>query len=284
MLMSSKYPIYIISKGRWKSRLTSKALDHIGLDYKIVIEPQEYKNYAAVINPNKILVLPFSNLGKGSIPARNWVLNHSQDNGDKRHWIMDDNIEQFNRLNNNLQIKVSCDGIFRAAEDFVDRYKNVAMAGFEYDFFCKSRAKWKPFRLNTRIYSCILLSNSIPFKWRGKYNEDTDLSLRILKKGYCTVLFLAFIQQKTQTMKMKGGNTDEIYGETDDRKEFAESLAVQHPDVAKVTKKFGRWHHHVDYSPFKRNELQPVDDLKIYKGVNNYGMKLENRPEKSYEL
>ena len=284
MLMSSKYPIYIISKGRWKSRLTSKALDHIGLDYKIVIEPQEYKNYAAVINPNKILVLPFSNLGNGSIPARNWVLNHSQNNGDKRHWIMDDNIEQFNRLNNNLQIKVSCDGIFRAAEDFVDRYKNVAMAGFEYDFFCKSRSKWKPFRLNTRIYSCILLSNSTPFKWRGKYNEDTDLSLRILKEGYCTVLFLAFIQQKTQTMKMKGGNTDEIYGKTDDRKEFAESLATQHPDVAKVTKKFGRWHHHVDYSQFKRNELQPADDLKVDKGVNNYGMKLENRPEKNNDI
>ena len=70
--MTLKYPIYIISKGRHESRLTSKTLEYMKLPYNIVIEPQEYDNYASVISPDKILVLPFSNLGKGSIPARNW--------------------------------------------------------------------------------------------------------------------------------------------------------------------------------------------------------------------
>lgn len=90
--MNPKYPVYIISKGRWESRLTSRALERINVPYHIVIEPQEYKQYAAVINPAKIFVLPFSNLGQGSIPARNWVWEHSISMGVERHWILDDNI------------------------------------------------------------------------------------------------------------------------------------------------------------------------------------------------
>ena len=247
----------------------------MNVPYRIVIEPQELDNYSKFIDKSKILVLPFSNFGQGSIPARNWVWEHSIKEGYDRHWILDDNIEQFNRLNRNLQVKVSSGTIFKCAEDFVERYTNVALAGFEYDFFLKSKAKWNAFRLNTRIYSCTLIKNDIDFRWRGKYNEDTDLSLRILKDGWCTILFLAFIQQKAQTLTVKGGNED-IYNETNDRKEFAESLQRQHPDVVKVTRKFNRWHHHVNYKPFKNNKLIRVDNYNdiVNDGVNNYGMKL----------
>lgn len=66
--MNPKYPVYIISKGRWESRLTNKALERMNVPYHIVIEPQEFNDYARVIDEKKILVLPFSNLGKGSIP------------------------------------------------------------------------------------------------------------------------------------------------------------------------------------------------------------------------
>ena len=71
--INPKYPVYIISKGRWESRLTAKALEAMRVPYRIVVEPQEYDKYAAVIPERKILRLPFSNLGQGSIPARNWV-------------------------------------------------------------------------------------------------------------------------------------------------------------------------------------------------------------------
>ncbi len=87
--VSPQYPVYIISKGRWESRLTVKALDKIGVPYRIVVEPQELDAYASVIDSAKILTLPFSNLGQGSIPARNWVWEHSLTNGDARHWILD---------------------------------------------------------------------------------------------------------------------------------------------------------------------------------------------------
>jgi len=274
--MTSKYPIYIISKGRWDTRLTSKSLDEMRQPYKIVVEPSEYDNYAQHIDVSKIIVLPsdFSEMGQGSIPVRNFVWEHSINSGHTRHWILDDNIEQFNRLNRNLQVKVVSASIFRAAEDFVDRYENVGLAGFQYDYFAKSRTILPPFYLNTRIYSCILIKNDLPFRWRGKYNEDTDLSLRVLKHGYCTILFYAFIQQKAQTMTMKGGNTDTIYNTDDNRKEFAESLVRQHPDVARLTFKFNRWHHHVNYKPFRKNKLIRRKGIEISDGINEYGMKL----------
>jgi hypothetical protein len=275
-MMKNKYPIYIISKGRYETRLTSKVLEEMNQPYRIVVEPKEYDKYAKHIEKHKIIELPdnFSELGQGGIPARNFVWDHSVKEGYERHWILDDNIEQFNRLNRNLQVKVTTGVIFKAAEDFVDRYENIALAGFQYDFFAKSKTILPAFYLNTRIYSCILIKNDLPYRWRGKYNEDTDLSLRALKDGWCTVLFYAFIQQKAQTMTMKGGNTDTIYNTNDNRLEFAESLSKLHPDVAKVTWKFNRWQHHVNYKPFKKNKLIKKSNIIIHNGTNEYGMKL----------
>jgi len=271
--MNPDYPIYIISKGRWKNPLTVKSLERMKVPYHIVIEPQEYDNYASVVDPNKIYVLPFSNLGQGSIPARNWVWDHSVSIGAKRHWILDDNIEAFNRLNRNIKPVVLTGSIFKAAEDFTDRYENVALSGFNYYSFCKSTDPVPPFYLNTRVYSCILIKNNLLYKWRGRYNEDTDLSLRVLKDGWCTILFNAFLAGKVTTMRMKGGNTDELYA-NDGRKKMAEALAELHPDVATVVWKFNRWHHKVDYKSFKKNKLIKKQNILIKNDIDNYGMKL----------
>lgn len=272
--MKPKYPIYIISKGRWESRLTVKTLEAMNVPYHIVIEPQEYQQYSAVISPDKILQLPFSNLGKGSIPARNWVWEHAITSGAERHWILDDNIGGFGRLNNNLKIQIITGTIFCIVEDFVDRYKNIALAGCEYDYFIPRKTKVAPYRLNTRIYSNILIKNDLPHRWRGKYNEDTDISLRILKDGWCTILFQAFFAYKTPTLMMKGGNTDVLYATGDKRREFAESLKEQHPDVVDIVWRYNRWHHEVDYRRFQYNKLILRDDINIPDVINNYGLKL----------
>jgi hypothetical protein len=274
--MNPSYPIYIVSKGRWETRFTSKVLEKMQVPYRIVIEPQEFDQYAAVIDPAKILVLPFSNLGQGSIPARNWIWEHSINEDHIRHWILDDNIAGFYRFYRSKRIPVTDGTIFRAAEEFTDRYTNVALAGFQYLSFAVTEltiAISKPFLLNTRIYSCILIQNDVPFRWRGRYNEDTDLSLRILKDGWCTILFYAFLANKLKTMSVKGGNTDELYRD-DGRLQMALSLQAQHPDVVKIGRKWNRWQHIVDYKPFKCNRLRFKSGVVIPEGVNEYDMKL----------
>ena len=253
-----KYPIYVISKGRWETsqRLTVKSLEQLGIAYHVVVEPQEFDAYAAVIEPSKILVLPFSNLGQGSIPARNWVWEHSLAQGAHRHWILDDNLAGFYRLNRNIKTKMTDANPFVPIERFVDRYKNIGMAGHNYECFAPALERLPPYRMNTRIYSSILISNDLPYRWRGRYNEDTDLSLRVLKGGLCTVLFNAFLANKMPTMTMAGGNTDELYAD-DGRLAMAQSLADQHPDVARVSEKWGRYQHQVDYRSF-RTQLESI--------------------------
>src|SRR5689334_7989441 len=77
-----KYPIYIPSKGRADNCLTAKALMRDGVPFLLVVEPQEVEAYCKNFPAENILTLPFSNLGKGSIPARNWIKEHSKKNGD----------------------------------------------------------------------------------------------------------------------------------------------------------------------------------------------------------
>lgn len=286
MSMNPEYPIYIVSKGRWDTRLTSKALEKANIPYYIIIEKQEYQDYANVIDPKKILILPTeyqdkydtcddlgSSKSKGPGPARNYAWEHSIALGAKWHWVMDDNIKVFNRLNRNKMVQVTSGAIFKASEDFVNRYENVAISGFNYDFFVQSKQQHPPYILNTRIYSCLLIRNDIPYRWRGRYNEDTDLSLRALKDKFCTIQFNTFLQEKAQTQTIKGGNTQEFY-EKEGTLPKSKMLEDLHPDVAKVVWKFNRWHHHVDYRPFKKNRLIKKQGLVIPDVVNNYGMKL----------
>ena len=111
----------------------------------------------------------------------------------------------------------------------------------------------------------------------GRYNEDTDLSLRVLKDGWCTVLFYAFLADKMPTMTMKGGNTDELY-QNDGRYEMAKSLKDQHPDLVEITRRFGRWQHKVNYGRLRKNKLidKATDNLKCFEGkTNDYGMYLK---------
>lgn len=270
----NKYPIYIVSKGRWGTRHTAKALERLGIHYFIAVEEHEYDNYCEVTDPKKgtVLKLPFSNHGKGSGVARNWVWEHSKAAGFKRHWVLDDNIQEFWRYNHNQRIRMDTGSFFRACEDFVDRYKNIMLSGLQYKFFVVDSYPYPPYILNTRLMSCILIQNDCPHKWRGKYNEDVDLSLRVLKDGYCTVLFYTFLQGKMRTGTVKGGNTEELYGKGTFEK--SKMLVDLHPDVVTLKRKYDRWHHHVDIHAVRKlaGKLEFVDDYVPPNEPNNYGM------------
>lgn len=267
-----KYPIYIISKGRWMYNYTAKALDKMGVPYHLVIEPHQFDKYAESIDPNKILTLPFSNHGKGSGPARNWCWEHSKAAGHKRHWIMDDNIRDFWRYHFNKRVRCVSGAIFKAMEDFTDRFTNVMLSGPQYTFFYPDKCYKPPYCFNTRLMSCILINNDCRHRWRGKYNEDVDLSLRILKDGDCTIIFNAFLQGKLATQTIKGGNTEELYGSGTFEK--SKMLVKMHPDCVRLVHRYGRWHHHVDIMRFKDNEPKLRDDFVLPDDYDEYGMKL----------
>ena len=286
--MLPEYPLYIVSKGRHDTRLTSKALEAMNCPYRIVVEEQERELYESVIDPAKVLVLDpqyqrdyetLDDLGdsksKGPGPARNFVWEHAISEGHAWHWVMDDNIRGFWRLYFNRKLRVRTPAIFRAMEDFCGRYENVAMAGPQYYMFAWRKAKMPPFALNSRIYSCNLIRNDVPFRWRGRYNEDTILSLDMLKAGWCTVEFNAFLQWKMETQAIKGGNTKEFY-EREGTMPKSQMLVDAHPDVSEIKWRFGRWHHFVNYLPFKSNRLIRKPGYNVGSEVNEFGMRLSS--------
>lgn len=280
----NKYPVYVISKNRSSTMYTSRSLNDMGVYHFIAVEPQDLASYAAAldyfsITTATLIELPFSNHGKGSGPARNFCWEHSIEAGHKRHWILDDNIQDFYRLHENNRYRVKTPVFFRVMEDFVDRYKNIRLAGPRYRFFCSSDQKYPAFIKNTHIMSCILIDNSLDIRWRSKYNEDIDLSLRVLKDGGCTVLFNAFLQGKCATQTVKGGNTEEVYNAdktdyTDTTYEKTITLVNLHPELVTAVERYGRWHHHVDYSSFDINDIVLNDDVCLSDEINNYNMKL----------
>jgi hypothetical protein len=280
MTTNPRHPLYIVSKGRSESMITSRSLSRMKVPHNIVIEPQDYESYDQALDNFNIrkyvtlLVAPFSNHGQGSGRARNWAWDHSVTQGAEYHWVMDDNINDFYRLHKNQRIRVESGCLFRACEDFIERYENVPMSGLQYRFFVAPNQKYPPFVLNTRIYSCNLIRNDCKHRWRGKYNEDTILSLDILKDGDCTILFNFFLQGKCATLTVKGGNTTEIYDGGDRTLEKSQMLEDVHGDVARVVWRFGRWHHYVDYSPFKNNKLKLKKNIEVPEGINNYGLYL----------
>jgi hypothetical protein len=259
----------------------------------IAIEPQDEENYIEALEKfdlkefASLLILPFSNHGDGPGRARNWCWEHSIEHGHKRHWVMDDNLLDFYRVHKNERIRVETGVCFRVMEDFVDRYENVLIAGPQYRGFLPEADARPAYVKNTRIYSCLLIDNSCRHRWRGRYNEDTDLCLNVLKDGDCTVQFNVFLQGKVATQALKGGNTDEFYhkegslSEEEWRKmkynpegtiKKSAMLVAMHPDVARVVWKYDRWHHYVDYEPFKKNKLKLKKDFKVKQLINNYGM------------
>jgi len=280
-----KYPIYVISKGRYKNITTTKYLRKINVKYYLVVEENEKDLYIEHGEPEEnILILDNEFKQKqieigngGGIPARNFVYNHSKNIlNTKRHWILDDNISGYYILYKDKRHHLQSSITFRLLEDFVDRFTNVYLSGHNYSFFVIKKGI-APYYLNTKVYSSLLIDNRLgdllncEYLWRGVYNEDVDLCLRTLKKGLPIICLNFISSKKKETMAMKGGNTSTIYSVNDAHKLKTESLVNQHSDCVKMIKRFNRFHHLVDYSIFKNEPIYDKDYIKTNE-INNYGL------------
>jgi hypothetical protein len=256
--------------------LTGRALVRDHVPFRLVVEPQEQEAYAARFGAERLLVLPFSNKGS-SVPARNWIKDHSIAEGHERHWQLDDNMRGFYRFYKTKRLHCVAGIALRVIEDFVDRYENIAIAGMNYDMFCTShRTAIPPFWPNVHVYSCTLILNRIPHRWRGRYNEDTDLCLQVLADGWCTVLFNCFLAKKVRTMYIKGGNTPVYQG--DGRLRMARALERVWPGVVRVNRRFQR-PQHIVFDAWKRFDtplkLKAGVDLAKLPAIDEYGMELK---------
>lgn len=189
------FNIYIPSKDRPQC-LTAKLLKSNNiLNFKIVVEPQDYEKYVDIWGNDKIIMLKENN--KGLIYSRNNISGISISNNEKYHWLMDDDILDIS-VWKGIKDPNLC---LNSMEDFVLRYKNVALAGPQNSAFAFS--KTKPYSTNCQICQVILINNSTGIRWDNKWKDmngkdfirqDTNLAIQHLETKYWTTIqFNAFV-------------------------------------------------------------------------------------------
>jgi hypothetical protein len=279
-----RYPVYIPTKGRFESALTAKALDRDGVPFLLVVEPQERIEYESRFGSERVVLLPEDS--QGLIYARNWIKGHATEHGHKRHWQLDDNIRKFRRMFARKRLSCRAGVALRACEDFTDRYENVAVSGLNYDMFGFSGSEIPPFYLNNHVYSCSLVLNSLPYVWRSRYNDDTDMCLQVIAGGWCTILVNAFQCDKARTMTLKGGNTEDLY-QGDGRAKMSRELERRWPYIVTTKRRFQRPQHVVrdQWRKFDTPLIRCTDGSYEAFQPGEYGMTLEQqKPIKSERI
>lgn len=281
------FPVYVISKGRHDCCLTSKFLDMCEVRHYVVVEEhqkQDYINtvgqspYATIITIPQRFFTEYETLcdidnktGPGA--ARNFCWWHSKELGFYGHHVLDDNIRGFHMLSDNCKIKVRTGAFIRAMEEHFMAFDNLALGGPCYTNFAPKNENRGCHIFNTRIYSWIIIRNDIwdqGYRWRGRTNEDTILSLDVLKGGWATIQYYIYLQNKIATQALGGGNTEEFYAKEGTLRK-SQLLVDVHPDVSQLKFKFGRIHHEVNYKVFAGNDPQFQPD-RLPDMTNDYGM------------
>jgi len=263
-MIRPRYPIYVPSRDRYQHAraLTARVLSKHDVPFRLVIEEPEHEQYAKLVGEETLLVLPFANLGQGSIPARNWIREHAEAEGHARHWQLDDNIRVFRRMDEGMRIPCDPGTALRVCEDFTECYANVGISGLNYQMFVVTATK-VPFYWNCHVYSCTLINHAMDARWRGRYNEDTDICLQALSTGWCTLLLNTFMADKMPSGVIPGGNYSTIYDSPDKdsqidpatedgRLKMARELERRWPKFVRVDRRYGRAQHVIDWRLFKR--------------------------------
>lgn len=201
-----KYPIYVPSKGRPSCR-TAKLIADEGIDFKVVVEPQDAASYIEVWGDSRIAVMPEND--QGIHYARNFCKRDALSHKHSFHWQLDDDLQRFTKVGMNKKLeKCTAYEAMRCTEKFVDSYTNIMGAGIaSAAFFPK-----KPYLLNQQVYTVVLINTKIDCWWRAGCIEDTDFSLQMLTKGYCTLLMKHYQFAAPTTGTESGGcNTEAMY-------------------------------------------------------------------------
>lgn len=280
-----RYPIYIPSKGRSHAPLSITMFLRESMPFHVVVEPQEVEAYSKVAGEDRVLCLPES--GRGLTYSRNWIRQHAIDGGATRHWQFDDDIRYMRRVYRGHRIRMPARIAICAAEDFCDRYENVGLASFNSQFFVPStegsvRSAKTPFILNGRCYTVLFVNHATGLKFRGRYNEDTDMTLQTLSSGWCTILFQAFVIATPKTMSSRGGQTA-IYGD-DGRLKMARALERAWPGVVTTHRRFGRPQHVVafQWKRFDTKLIRRAEHRDDEAKSDEYGLELVARKDTEY--
>lgn len=298
--LPNKYPIFIISYNRPDFNGTSRLLAKFEVPHYLVLHKEQIAEYKAKLTTNQqkyTTILEFDDSYKlkyetcdniphiiknaGSGAERNFAWDYSIKLGKDAHWLMDDNILNFYHIigickKNNTYIRRSVNkeifwNKFHKAEEFFDKYENLLMIELAQVDFCPNVKKYT-YSLNTRCFSCNLIYNNMPLRWRGRYNEDVILSYDIMTSGYCIASYCGgLLKQKQSTREAKGGNHATKVGDLNSlyadgfgykysSSDKTNLLLKVYPQYFEKVVKYGRIHH-----KYIRNKKMKIYQMQLKK-------------------
>jgi hypothetical protein len=249
--------VYIISRGRATlTHHTSHYLSGIGVPHRIVIEYDEYDDYARVFGAERLLVMDPSYKElynfhdsqpshQASGPARNFVWDHAAEHAHSWHWVFDDNIRALQRRYRNGDRPATGREWFDPFHTLIEKVKNVGMTGPIYSMFRPPYSgEISPMAIS-HLMSALLIRTDLPLRWECRYNEDIDLSIRAAESGWLPLRLNVMLIKKTPTQQDPGGNTSVLYSHGTAAK--TSQLVARHPKYVKAVQRYGRPHHTVDW-------------------------------------
>lgn len=224
MSTTNQYTIYIPSKGRPTKVKTAKTL--AGLNYIIVVEPQDYNDYCKVYPPEQLLRMDENDQGLAYV--RNFIKRHSIALGETHHWQMDDDIECFKVRRRGVKKNENVNPILALSivEHCHDKFTNVAISGICSNVFAFS--KKYAVQKNRLAYQCVLVNNNVDLEWDMGGVEDWYYTFSVLENGHCTLAFHHIMSQTTPTMQNSGGCTN-IHFAGNKRKKLYEAFIKRWP-------------------------------------------------------
>lgn len=276
------YPIFIISYNRPNANAsTISSFIKYGIKFNVVVHKEQLQAYKTYFKSPLINWIIFddeykhkyetlSNVSSyeknaGSGAERNFAWDCAKNAGYSAYWNFDDNmcfIYQTKKLTGSgksferkhLSDPAVFRELFHKAEDFYDSYDNLFILEL-------GESTYFGFRnipvINRRCYSALLINTAIPTQWRGRYNEDTIMSIDTLINGFCTIQSPILLKAKQSTRAAKGGNhsvgkgkddlKNQVYSDGIDY-EFSSSLKSQllvavYPQYCYLKYRVGRIHH-----------------------------------------
>lgn len=226
--MSKISPIFIPSKGRFDKCQTALLLEQAGLNYKIVVEPQELDAYQSRFGSEKVISLPEND--RGISFSRQWILEQN----DNWYWQIDDDIRYFYQTIKNRNVKVSADVALSGAEKIIRSSDNVALGALAYSQFAWSSDV--SVKYNTYCYITVLIDGNV--KAFANYDpslilkEDVDMTLQVLSAGFRTAQVQTFSHAVPKMGSNKGG-LQAAYAQEHLIKQDVERLSEKYPEVIK---------------------------------------------------
>lgn len=242
---STRFPVFIPSRGRWKNtKGTAALLTAARIPFTIVVEPHEtalYRDLLSSLSSDErsvgcVATLPQSH--QGVTFARNFILSDLA----PLHgwfWVMDDDIQSFNRAVDRINKPIAPCDMFDEVCKRMEKHPNAAIYSIDYPFFA-----WQygddALAVNSYNNIAVLINKErLPegIQYRFRIREDYDFTLQVILAGKTTIRFRNLSYVVPRMAAAQGGMTDYYQKQKDDIRLQNNEFVAMWPSVSFETVK-----------------------------------------------